>query len=93
MARTLVELAREALAVQDASNLSGVVHGMSRAMTDLFPLCSGTDERNHHPVMVLWADKVAHLAGCQAIGSDTVMTAYRKVHAILEADNQPEVTA
>lgn len=64
--RTLAQLAAEALAVQDACNLSGVVHGWSRAMRRLSQLLPdlGTEGRNRHPVNVLWASKVTHLSGC-----------------------------
>ncbi len=64
--RTMVDLAREALQVQDACNLSGVVHSFSRAITRLRVLLEaegkgGTDNVNTHPVCVLWADKIASL--------------------------------
>lgn len=63
--RTLRELAKEALDVQDACNLSGVVHGWSRAITRLRELLGrvGTDELNSHPINVMWSDKCAHLTG------------------------------
>ena len=85
--RPLKELAREALAVQDACNLSGVVHGFSRAMTDLRANSPelGTDALNHHPIAVLWADKVAHLTGTQAQWpSGAVTDAYRWASATAE---------
>lgn len=70
MGRTLKELAQEALDVQDACNLSGVIHGWSRSITDLRAIVEketgasfSTDTLNRHPVNVLWADKVASLAG------------------------------
>jgi hypothetical protein len=84
MTRTLQELAREALAVQDACNLSGVAHGFARAMADLCALVPGTDARNAHPIAVLWADKIAHLTGTQAIGHDRVMDAYREIYSLIE---------
>lgn len=61
--RTIKELAKEALDVQDACNLSGVVHAFSRAITDLRANLpnAGTDEINRHPVCVLWADKIRSL--------------------------------
>lgn len=64
--RTLEELAQEALRVQDACNLSGVVHGFSRAMHDLFDTLhaqgAGTDEINRHPIAQAWASKVHDLS-------------------------------
>jgi len=55
--------AQDALAVQDACNLSGVVHAFSRAMTAVRAASSGTDEANTHPVAVLFADKIMDLVG------------------------------
>lgn len=63
--RTLQQLAQEAINVQDACNLSGVVHGWSRAMEDLCEhLCAsgGTEHRNTHPINQLWASKCHDLA-------------------------------
>lgn len=84
--KNLKELAQEALNVQDASNLSGVVHAFSRAMTDLrgnLPNAS-TEALNHHPVSVLFADKIAHLTGTQKFGHPTISKAYREIYKILE---------
>lgn len=65
--RTMSELAREALDVQNACNLSGVVHSFSRAITRLRALLDadgkgGTTAVNGHPICVVWADKIASLA-------------------------------
>lgn len=63
----LRRLAQEALQVQDACNLSGVLHGAYRAACSLrvcgTPDGLGTLETNHHPIMLLWASKIADLAG------------------------------
>lgn len=74
---TMKQLAREALDVQNACNLSGVVHGFSRAISHLRALLpdAGTDEINHHPICILWADKISSLTGTQAIMSITTITA------------------
>jgi len=82
--RTLAQLAREALNVQDACNLCGVAHSFARAMSDLGAYTRSTDERNTHPIAVLWADKIAHLTGMQTLGQDTVMRAYHAVHKLVE---------
>lgn len=63
--RTLKELAQEAIVVQDACNLSGVVHGWHRAMEELCELLrqsGGTEFRNTHPINQLWASKCHDLA-------------------------------
>lgn len=92
MPRTMKELAKEALAVQNACNLSGVAHGFARAMSDLCSLVpSGTDARNTHPIAVLWADKIAALTGTQDLGNDTVTKAYSWAHDIVsQPDPKPE---
>ena len=58
---------KNALGVQDASNLSGVVHQFSR---DMVVICDeirskggGTNAINHHPACRLFAEQIAWLAG------------------------------
>jgi len=76
------ELAVQALNVQDACNLSGVVHGFARTIGDVRALLEaegkgGTDAVNNHPVCRLWADKVASLTGTQGGGSTEIEEAYK----------------
>jgi hypothetical protein len=66
--RTIQDLAKEAIQVQDACNLSGVVHGFSRAMTELREILRAenggvinTHTMNHHPICCLWASKIHDL--------------------------------
>jgi hypothetical protein len=62
--RTLKQLAQEALDVQDASNLSGIVHSFSRAISrlrELMPTAS-TRDINRHPICLLWIDKLVDLS-------------------------------
>lgn len=68
---TLKKLAAIALQVQDACNLSGVVHSWSGAITNLRALCPelGTDGINRHPINVMFADKVADLTGSRSTGN------------------------
>ena len=66
--RTEQELIKEAIMVQDACNLSGVVHSFSRAMQELWRLAresggKGTDWVNTHKVCRLYADKIKSLTG------------------------------
>lgn len=84
--RTLKDLAKEAIAVQDACNLSGVVISFAAAMRDLCDLVPNTGERNRHPIAVLWADKVASLVGIQNLGDDRVMNAYREVYRLADGE-------
>lgn len=60
---TLSQMAADAIQVQDACNLSGVVQSYARVMLELGNHTNGTDERNHHPIAILFASKVGHLTG------------------------------
>jgi hypothetical protein len=63
--RTMLDLVKNAVGVQDACNLSGVVHSFSRDISRLRELLQGahfsTDQLNRHPVCVLYAAKIASL--------------------------------
>ena len=66
MPRTIKELAQEAHDIQDAVNLSGVVHAFSRAISDLREIAraegwENTDKLNNHPICVMFSDKIAQL--------------------------------
>ena len=65
--RTVAELAKEVLEVQNACNLSGVVLSWGQAILDLRANLSGADQStsaiNHHPINVMWAEKVSELTG------------------------------
>lgn len=73
-ALALSRLAREALAIQDACNLSGVARTFAQVMRDLGALGLGTHERNTHPIAVLWADKISTLT--RSYGTQHVPDAY-----------------
>jgi hypothetical protein len=85
--KTWKEMAEEAYQVQDACNLSGVVHSFSRIISDVRARLElegrcGTEEVNKHPVCILFADKIAHLTGTQL--SDSVLRdAYKWVGGYL----------
>jgi hypothetical protein len=59
-------MAEEAIAVQDACNMSGVVHSFDRIVSDLADLARerglGGDFVRSHPVVKMFADKIADLA-------------------------------
>lgn len=80
-------MATEALLVQDACNLSGVAHGFSKAMEQLWDVAreegKGTDWVNTHPISVVWADKIQSLT---TSGSHDVMQAYGAVQKLSEGD-------
>jgi hypothetical protein len=80
---TIREAAKEALLVQDACNLSGVVHSFSRLLTDvIWPEAhaqgKGTDYVNNHPVVALFIDKLRSLC------STDVMDAWKECERLSE---------
>lgn len=65
--RTEAQLIQEALDVQDACNLSGVVRSFHRSLQRLWRIADqqnkGTDWVNRHRVCRLFASKIESLAG------------------------------
>ena len=80
--RTLQDLAKEALQVQDACNLSGVVHGFSRAVTELREILRATGGDlstaavNQHPICKMWASKIHDLTRMGLSDSEPFRIAY-----------------
>jgi len=76
--KTLSQLASDALMVQNACNLTAVLRSAHEAARTLLrhPDSTGTDWVNQHPVMVLYADKIASLTGCNDIYSGNFDRAY-----------------
>lgn len=67
------EICKEALAVQDACNASGVVHTFGDVMSFLISemiegKLSGTTAVNRHPVVLLFLDKLNDLSGRPSFG-------------------------
>jgi len=64
-----VNIYDEAVAVQDACNLSGVVKSFATILDKVWEEVraneGGTVDVNHHPVCILFADKITQLAGIQ----------------------------
>jgi hypothetical protein len=81
------EMAQVALQVQDAVNLSGVVHRFSGVLTELWRVANERNEGtlwvNTHPVSVLFADKIADLA--QSRLSQRYSEAYARCGALAGA--------
>lgn len=65
--RPIQELAQEALDVQNACNLSGVIHRWSDVISDLWSIAQessrGTEWVNRHPINKAFASKVGDLSG------------------------------
>jgi hypothetical protein len=62
---TKKEAYQSALDVQTACNLMGVVKSFDQAMEAIKDECKGTDDRNTHPVAVLYSSKIASLTGSE----------------------------
>ena len=74
--RTECDLLKEAWLVQDACNLSGVVHSFGQVVSELWEHARekgmGTEWVNQHPVCVLFADKMASLTRCNERAMDAL---------------------
>ena len=66
---TIEQAKKDAIQVQDACNLSGVVFSFAQAMAAVCEeadrLGKGTEWKNNHPVSVLFASKLASLTHCE----------------------------
>ena len=88
MIETMKDAARTALAVQSASNLSGIVHSWAQVQSVLSAEAhrtgEGTDWRNSHPINQLFVVQVAHLGGLPLDLSFDYMATVVKVEEIAE---------
>lgn len=85
--KTLKELAQEALDVQNACNLSGVVISFTRVIQELklhYPGDSAHDF-NKLPIIAMWADKIASLTGTQNMGAVQYSSIYDTVTKLSES--------
>jgi hypothetical protein len=69
------QLAQQAIDVQDACNLLGVVNSYAGALLNLRDCLAaegirGSDELANHPVNRLWADKIKSMAGFRFDGGE-----------------------
>lgn len=95
---TLQREAQQVLDIQDACNLSGVVHAFSRAMDTLWAAAKaesqGTDYVNQHPIVTLYLSKLVSLNRTECYCGDSsrvFQTASAKVEAIATADQPATV--
>lgn len=92
--KTMAQLAEEAMQVQDACNLSGVVKGMDRAIANLRELgITGTDEIRNHFISVMWACKIADLCGMVCANVEPFNTAWNKCNELVESSSAKETTS
>lgn len=82
---TIQQAAQQALDIQDACNLSGVVFAFGRAMQavcdDSQAKGTGTRERNQHPIVTMHLLKLCELNGC----GSTLHESYDKAEAECKA--------
>lgn len=82
---TLKELTQNALDVQSAINLSGVIHSFSRDITALRELMEvdggivSTTMINQHPICILYSTQIAFLTGTSGVGCENTEL-YRKAY-------------
>lgn len=82
--KTLQQLAQDALAVQDACNLSGVAQGFARAMLSLRGLGLDTEQCNNNVITIVWLDKLTQLANIKHDSHWRLHVAYDSVHRLAE---------
>ena len=91
--RSWKELAQVGLDVQNAVNLSGVVHTFSEVISEVRSRLEGegkggTDAVNTHPVCLLFSDKIASLTGAQLIGHNLTTKAYEWAYDVTASNRQ-----
>lgn len=59
--------AKGALLVQDACNLSGVLHSFSKMLGDMHDAGLDTTQKNKHPLSILFSSKVESLTGSSSM--------------------------
>lgn len=81
MSKSIRHLMQQALQVQDACNLSGVLYSWAEAMRELRDMDPDHDTEfyNTHPLNVLYASKVSSLTGCEINFAD----AYKKAQDLV----------
>jgi len=91
--KTIQECAMEALQVQNACNLSGVVHSFGEVMQSIsdyaFEHGKGTDWKNNHPIVIAFIDKLSSLASVQCLDCRLVKMAwaYKECERLAEGES------
>ena len=85
--RTLKELAQESIDIQNACNLSGILHSAAEAIIELHALmpAASTSEINTHPIMRAWVSKI-----CDMTGNYTGAYPADELRLIMEAPDSDE---
>jgi len=88
--RTVIELARDAIAIQDACNLVAVFHGAARAVSELCDQV-GWAAAEKHPVCRLWVCKILHLARTNLEASDVFVEAWGECEKLARAGEEVQL--
>ena len=84
----MVRRARRVYDAQNAVNSCGLSHEFREDLVYLLIECElGTDSVNQHPLTVLWIDKFASLAHCQAVCDSQVMNAYAAIESLMSGQD------
>ncbi len=90
---TVKDAAKDALAIQDACNLSGVLHAWADMQRSILDLGLSAEDTRRHPVNVLLLSKVLSLTGMggdclggvERDGKDLFRGAYDACHTLSES--------
>ena len=81
------QAAQLALAAQSAYNLSGVAFSFAEVMRVVCSEASSTEDRNKHPVVVLFVTQLAYLSGVAAVAEfDAYHNAYKACERLAAAE-------
>jgi hypothetical protein len=92
----MMNIYKEAIEVQDACNLSGVIHSFSKVMDEIWKEAKdngeGTYYVNHHPVAIMFSSKISSLTGQNEVYGEPEHHSVNKAYVICE-EKQHEVTS
>ena len=85
---------QDAIDVQDACNLSGVVHSFDKIVSRIWDEARekglGTDYVNRHPIVVMFVSKLASLSGGDSM--ENFRLAYEACQVLAWGGRPPEAT-
>jgi len=82
---TIQQAAQQAIDVQDACNLSGVVASFHRVMGVLCEHTMATRDRNSHPIVTLFLLKLCELNGCGSTLHASYKAAEKACHELAQS--------
>lgn len=90
----LLVLAKGAIDVQNACNMSGVASSFAATVLEVRRVgemlnCLSTEWVSNHPIVRAWVDKLASLSGIQAFGHDTAINAHIWCNDVVAGKQDP----